>query len=171
MNIYLALLAHFFGIPFVKNASLLLKEEKINIHLIALLEHIEKNRKGNLSNFHEITLAKKEVLKSILSDQQTEQSIKILKNKYNLKVILDLNDKIRLRFMDGNGKPFYLRKLDASYSKEIYINISNWNKGNYDIDFSDLSGTILSSGKFRINKRKEGYKVISPTDLAYLQFH
>lgn len=171
MNINLTLLAHFFGIPFVKNASLLQKEEKINIHLIALLEHIEKSRKKNNNNFHEIDLINKEVLKSILSEQQTKQSIKILKNKYNLKIMFDLDNKVKLRIMDGSGSPFYLRKLDASYTKEIFINISNWNKGNYDIDFSDLSGTILSSGKFRINKRKEEYKVISPTDLAYLQFH
>jgi len=145
-----SILSCIFGFPLTKNVCIFSREEIVNIHFLLLLEDIKNNKKERHDGYCEVGMDNASLLLKASGSVAAPKTVSILKNNYNLKLKFAQKGKVRMRIIDNKGKPFYLRKFDPSSTKETLINISDWENGEYNIEFSDLSGMTIASGEFKI---------------------
>lgn len=145
------ILSRVFKAPFLEDVYIFFKEEAINIQFLLMLEDIYSTRKKKDKDYCEVAMSVYSLMKEDGESSKISVIARIMKNDYNLKIELIETDKIRMKILDDRGKPFYLRKFDPSIStKEVLINISNWNYGDYNIELTDMVGITIASGKFEI---------------------
>lgn len=145
------ILSRVFKAPFINDVYIFLKEETINIQFLLMLENIYSRRKKRNDDYCEIAMNDYSMEKRDGEPSKISVIARIMKNDYNLKIELIKTDKIRMKILDDRGKPFYLRKFDPAIgAKEVLINISDWNYGDYNIELTDLVGVTIASGKFEI---------------------
>mgnify|MGYP000855907970 CR=1 FL=1 len=145
------ILSRVFKAPFINDVYIFLKEETINIQFLLMLEDMKNSRKERHNDYCEIGMNNCYSIHRGGGLSANPTAAKIMKNDYNLKIELIKTDKIRMKILDDRGKPFYLRKFDPAIgAKEVLINISDWNYGDYNIELTDWVGVTIASGKFEI---------------------
>jgi len=78
--------------------------------------------------------------------------IRVHQSCFNLKINIDLIEKVNIKLTDSTGSPVYLRQYTpATKTNELMISTSSWNYGDYDITFTNLSGETIAKGEFSIH--------------------
>ena len=78
--------------------------------------------------------------------------IRVYQGIFNLKININLNEKINIKVTDNTGAPVYLRQFTpGARSNELTISTSGWSSGDYKITFTNLSGETIATGGFSIH--------------------
>lgn len=145
------ILSRVFKLPFIKDVYIFSKEEAVNIQFLLMLEDMKNGRKERHKDYCEIGMRNYSLIQEDEDGKSIPTTPRVLKNDYNLKIEFIHKEKMRMKILDDRGKPYYLRKLDPTIcNKEVLINISDWNYGDYNIELTNLLGMTIASGKFEI---------------------
>lgn len=111
-----------------------------------MLEELKKGKSGG--DYSRIMMDTQDLHSQAVS--LLSESLKISRNNHHIKIELSFSEKTRMKILDKSKLPVYLRKLDSTKIKEILINISDWEEGDYSIIFTNHSGATIAIGELKI---------------------
>jgi hypothetical protein len=80
------------------------------------------------------------------------RSVQMFQNVFALRIIMLSEEKVNIKITNGARAPVYLRQyLPGSVDNELRISISSWGYGDYNICFTNSSGTAIAEGEFSIH--------------------
>ncbi|MDR2955284.1 MAG: hypothetical protein LBV43_09405 [Prevotella sp.] len=149
MNIKFILASIFSSITKRDKIYLAPHERALNLHLMLICERLQHHRKEKRHKYHEIAMEYDETNRD--ANQRLMECIKLLRNKYHLKVKFIEKDIIRMKVLCGDGIPCYWGKITPNHRDEALISISHLESGDYNIELSNISGKAIVTGVFSIN--------------------
>lgn len=87
---------------------------------------------------------------SLPGSEQMKYTIEVFRNMFFLKLNIFSSFRMNIKILDNEGNPLYLRQYIPFKNQDIIIDTTGWARKTYSIIFTNIWGTVIASGQFKI---------------------